>query len=425
MNDGTADSGHEVRNAETLASYLRGPGVEMRQYEPHPGRRSLLLRVEGSDDSAPTLMLMGHTDVVPADPRGWSRDPFGGDLVDGVVWGRGAVDMLNNTASMAVAVKRLLRAGWRPRGTLLYLAVADEEALGTLGADWLVRNAWPDVRCDYLLTEFGGIRLPIPTRGAPKVTISVAEKGSHWVRLVVRGKPGHGSMPYRTDNAVVKMAEAIRRISRYRPPTRIHETWRSFVEAAELPPLLSFALLTPAALERVLPRLPPGVGRMVQASTHTTFSPNIAKGGVKTNVIADSAEIHVDIRTVPGDEGPQVREMLRQALGDLWPQVEIADEGDNPASASPIDTPLYGVLSSVTARLRPGTATVPFLIVGATDARYFRRKGVICYGYGQLSDRIPFSEFSEMFHGNDERIDLGSLRLSTLLWEHTARDFLG
>ncbi|MEK6619410.1 MAG: M20/M25/M40 family metallo-hydrolase [Chloroflexota bacterium] len=423
VNDGTPASGGEIRSVETLAAYLAGPGVEMRRFEPIPGRGNLVVRIEGADPKAPTLCLMGHIDVVPASAEGWERDPFGGELVAGEVWGRGAIDMLGITASMAVATKRLLREGWRPRGTLVYLAVADEEALGTYGAQWMVEREWDSVRCDHLVTEFGGVALPVG--GGRKRMLSVAEKGSHWTQLRVRGVPGHGSMPYRSDNAVVKMAEVVRRNAAYRSPARMHETWRRFVAGLGLPAAQRFALTQPVTLEVALRRLPVGVARMLHAATHTTFSPNVTSGGVKTNIIPDSAELTLDVRTLPGDDAAAVRSMLRDALGDVWAQVEIVAEGDNPATASPIDTPLQAALTRVTERLLPGSTTVPFLIVGATDARFFRRKGVTAYGYGLLSDAISFGEFAAMFHGRNERIDQTSLGLMVDLWDGTTRELRG
>lgn len=425
VNDGTVESGGEARTIDTLAAYLTHPGVELKRYEPKPGRASLVLRIEGSDPSAKTLLLMGHADVVPANPAGWRHDPFGGELIDGEVWGRGAVDMLDVTASMAVAVKRLLTSGFRPKGTLIYSAMADEEALGTWGAQWLVENAWDDVRCDYVVTEFGGVRFPLATAGGPKLPIMTAEKGSQWTRLRVKGTPGHGSMPYRTDNAAVKASEVVRRVAAYKAPLRLHGLWRRFVAGMRFPAATRIALTNTAAFDFALARAPLGTARMLYAATRTTFSPNIVKSGVKINIIPDSAEVDIDIRTIPGDDGEGVRRMLRDAVGDLWGEVEIVGEGDNVASESPAGTPLWDALTRITERLIPGSTTVPFLIVGATDARFFRRKGVTAYGYGLMSERIPFNEFATMFHGNNERVDLESLRLCAELWERTAREFCG
>ena len=425
VNEGTPESGHEIRSADLLESYLTAPGVEMKRYEPVPGRASLVVRIEGSDRAAPSLHLMGHTDVVPVTPSGWRHDPFAGELIDGEVWGRGAVDMLDVTASMAVALRRLLDSGFRPKGTLIFSAVADEEALGTYGAKWLTENAWDDVKTDYLVTEFGGMRIPLGN-GAPKLPLIAAEKGSQWTRLRVRGTPGHGSMPYQADNALLKAAEIITRLGTYKAPLRLHSVWRQFVDGLDLPAAARLALTNAATFDRALDRVPEGTAPMLYAATRTTFSPNMARSGVKLNVIPDSAEVEVDIRTIAGDDGPKVREMLREAIGDaLWKDVEIVAEGDNPASESPTRTPLWDTLTKVTEKLVPGAKTIPFLIVGATDARYFRRKGVTSYGYGLMSERISFKDFAKMFHGNNERIDQESLRLSTELFEQTARAFVG
>ena len=425
VNEGTPESGHEIRSVDLLESYLRVPGVELKRYEPVPGRASLVLRIEGSDPKAPSLHLMGHTDVVPVTPSGWREDPFAAELIDGEVWGRGAIDMLGVTASMAVAVRRLLTSGFRPKGTLIYSAVADEEALGTYGAAWLTENAWDDVKADYVVTEFGGMRFPL-SGGSPKLPLIAAEKGSQWTRLRVRGTPGHGSMPYQSDNALVKAAEIITRLGKYRAPLRLHSIWRQFIDGLDLPAASRLALTNAATFDMALDRGPEGTAPMFYAATRTTFSPNIAHSGVKLNVIPDSAEVDIDIRTIAGDDGPKVREMLREAIGDeLWKDVEITAEGDNPASESPTRTPLWDTLTKVTQKLVPGAETIPFLIVGATDARYFRRKGVTSYGYGLMSERISFKDFAKMFHGNNERIDQESLRLSTELFEQTARAFVG
>ena len=422
VNDGTPASGNEVRSVDLLESYLHLPGTEMKRYEPLPGRASLVLRVEGSDPTAPSLHFMGHTDVVPVTPSGWRHDPFGGELIEGEVWGRGAIDMLDTTASMAVAVRRLLTSGFRPRGTLIFSAVADEETLGTYGAEWLTENAWEDVKSDFLVTEFGGARLPLG--GDPKLPILVAEKGSQWTRLRVRGTPGHGSTPYLADNALVKAAEIITRITRYRAPLRLSDLWKRFVAETGLPAASRLALTNALTFDMALDRAPSGTAPIFYSATRTTFSPNIAHAGVKVNIIPDSAEIDIDIRTIAGDDGEKVRTMLREAVGDLWKDVEIVGEGDNPASESPFGSPLWDVLTNVSQKLVPGSKTVPFLTWGATDARYFRRKGVVAYGYGLLSERIPFGEFIKMFHANNERVDQESLRLSTELWERTAREFL-
>ncbi len=424
VNDGTEASGHEERSADLLTSYLEGDGLELERFEPAPGRTSLVTRIEGTDPEAPTLLLMGHTDVVPANADGWRHDPFGGELIDGQVWGRGAVDMLNLTASMAVAVRRLAASGFRPEGGLVYLAVADEEALGTHGAKHLTEREADAVAADYVITESGGI--PIPTPSGPKLPVVVAEKGSYWCTLRVRGTPGHASMPLRTDNALVKAAEVVRRIAEYRPETRIHDTWRRFVEGMDFGPEMSDPFLEPEGFVEMCEALPMlGLARQAHACTHTTIVPTVMRAGTKTNVIPDLVELELDIRTLPTQSGTEIKAMLAEALGDLADSVDMEIVSDDASSASPVDTPLWSAMQRVATALHPGSRNVPYMTVGATDARFFRRLGVPSYGFGLFSERITFDDFNSMFHGDDERVDQDSLRLSTELWLALAEDFVG
>ena len=422
VNDGRVESGQETKSVDLLGNYLEGAGLDIERYEPQPGRSSLVARIEGSDPRAPSLLLMGHTDVVPVNPDGWSRDPFGAEIVDGFIWGRGAVDMLNETATMALAFRRLADSGFKPRGTLTYLAVADEEALGTWGAKWLVENERDAVYADYVLTESGGFQ--IPTATGARLPVMVDEKGTYWSRLTVRGTPGHASQPFRTDNAVVTAAEVVRRLHEYRPPTQIGDTWRGFVEGMQYPPEFRDALLKDDELRDFAGTLPLGLSRVVYSCTHTTFAPTVIHGGTKTNVIPDQVDIQVDIRTLPGETEEDVHHHLRKALGDLHPSVDI-EGNDDPSTASPVDTPLWDTLSSVSGRLVQGSALVPFVMVGGTDNRFFRRAGSVGYGFGLFSQRLTFEDYATMFHGNDERIDQESLGLCTALWEEVAKDLLG
>jgi acetylornithine deacetylase/succinyl-diaminopimelate desuccinylase-like protein len=421
VNDGRVESGAEVRSVDLLEQYLGSTGLDVERYEPQPGRASLVARIEGSDPDAKSLLLMGHTDVVPVNVDGWTRDPFSGEIADGFVWGRGAVDMLNITASQAVAFRNLAQSGFTPKGTLIYLAVADEEALGTWGAKWLVDNERDAVFADYVLTESGGYQMPTPE--GVRLPVLTAEKGTFWSKLKISGTPGHGSQPFRTDNAVVTAAEVVRRIHAYQPKTQIQEVWSKFVDGMHYPPEIREAFLDPEGLRDALGELPLGMSRLVHACTHTTFSPNVMHGGTKTNVIPDSVELEVDIRTLPGQTGDEVRAMLAEALGDLADRVEM-ESNDDPSTESPMDTPLWDSLSRVTGKLVEGSALVPFLMVGGTDNRFFRRAGSVGYGFALFSRRLSFEDYATMFHGNDERVDMESLGLSEQLWEAVAHDLL-
>jgi acetylornithine deacetylase/succinyl-diaminopimelate desuccinylase-like protein len=417
VNDGTPTSGEEVRSSDLLAGYLGTSGFDVETFEPQPGRRSLLARIEGSDPDAPTLMLMGHTDVVPVNVDGWSRDPFGAELDDGMIWGRGAVDMLNLTSTMAVAFRHLVQSGFRPKGTLLYLAVADEEALGTWGAKYLVEHELDAVRADYVVTESGGYQ--VPTADGTRLPIMVEEKGTFWSNITVRGTPSHASQAYRTDNALVTAAEVVRRIAEYRPEARIGDTWRRYVDGLGLPTELA----DPDRVDEFVADLPIGLSRIAHSCTHTTMAPTVAHGGTKTNIIPDRVDLQVDVRTMPGQSGDAARALLMDAIGDLADKVEITSN-DDPATASPIDTPLWESLARVTGRLCEGSALVPTIMTGGTDNRFFRRAGAVGYGFGLFSRRIRFEDYAKMFHGHDERVDQESLDLSTQLWLALAEDLL-
>jgi acetylornithine deacetylase/succinyl-diaminopimelate desuccinylase-like protein len=425
VNDGSSESGHERRSVDLLRSELEGSGVDFEVYEPSPGRASLVGRIEGSDPDAPSLCWLGHTDVVPANPDAWSRDPFGGELIDGEVWGRGAVDMLNITASMAVAFDRLARSGFRPKGTLVLAAVADEEALGSHGAGWLAEHETDAVKCDYLITESGGIPLEGPA--GRRLPVMVGEKGSCWCRLRIHGEAGHASQPLRTDNALVTAAAVVGRLAAFRPTAQIHGAWRRFIEGMGWPAEIERLLLDPKAIEELLEFMPDlGMARQAHACTHLTMAPTILHGGTKINVIPDTVDLEVDIRTLPGQSEGEVRSLVAEAIGpELWPKVEILFMIDDPATSSPVDTPLWTAMERVSEGFHPGAPLVPFFSVGATDARFFRRLGTTAYGYGMFSEKLSFEQFAVMFHGDDERVDVESLEMSASMFEHLGREFLG
>ncbi|MFV2039879.1 MAG: M20/M25/M40 family metallo-hydrolase [Acidimicrobiales bacterium] len=425
VNDGGVDSGDEVKNSDLLQTYLEGAGLDVETFEPAPGRKSLVARIEGTDPTAPAVCLMGHTDVVPVSPDGWREDPFGGALIDDEVWGRGAVDMLCLTASMAVAYKHIAQSNVRPAGDLIYFGVADEEAGGSWGARWVADHHWDAIRCDYVLTEFGGF--PTETSSGPALTLNVAEKGVGWQRLLVKGTPGHGSAPYESDNALVRAAEVIRRLSEYRPVPQIHDLWRIQVDSLPYDDAVKDALLDPAKLDQALDDLPDRAkARGLHSCSHTTFSPNVIHGGVKTNVIPDEVYVDVDIRTLPGETAADVRAHLRRALGDgLYDAIDVRPISEHMSSASPVDTPMWDVLGAIMTTAHPGSRLQPGLIVGGTDSRFFRERGAVAYGAGLFSPKVTLETFAKRFHGHNERVDIESLGLSTQLWIEVAHQFWG
>ena len=424
VNDGTPDSGEEVRNADLLQAYLEGGGLDVQRFDSRPGRTSIVARIEGRDPDAPTLCLCGHTDVVPVNPDGWSRDPFGGELIDGEVWGRGALDMLCITSSMAVAFRQLADEGFRPRGTLIYFGVADEEAGGHWGAEYMIDEHWDAVGADYVLTESGGYS-SISHDGTRHITVNVAEKGIAWRRLRVHGTPGHGSMPYGSDNALVTASEIVRRLATFRTPSRVDDLWAARLDALDVPDELRRQLSDPATLRDALATMPPDYARIAHACTHTTVSPNVIHGGQKTNTIPDIIDIDVDMRTVPGDTRDVVDGYLAEVLGELADRVEISPIQEFESTRSPVDNPLWDTLRSRLQVAYPGSVVSPGIIVGGTDARFYRQRGAVAYGAALFSPEITFESFGQRFHGNDERIDTASLGLSAELWYGIANELVG
>lgn len=419
VNDGSPDSGGEIRSVRTLEGFFAGSGLELEVVEPHPGRGSLIARLRGTDPAVPALALVGHIDVVPVDPSGWSRDPFSADLVDGEIWGRGALDMLYLTASYAVVIRDLAMGPFRPRGDLVFAAVADEETGSRYGVGWLTEHRLDLIDAGSVLTESGGA--PVGVR--PSITTTVGEKGIAGRRLVVRGTPGHGSAPWGARNAAVIAAEAVGRLVRFDPPVQITADWQHYVSVLGLPGELADRLVDPTRIDDAVHELGKLAG-FAHASTHTTISPNIVRSGEKHNVIPSLATVDLDIRVLPGIDAADVDAYLREALGDLMGDIDIVGDRFESATRSPVDTPLFAALSAAVTRAYPNADLLPVLSVGGSDARFYRWRGVPAYGFGLLSPRWDYGTFRTLFHGNDERIDVDSVALTVAALDFTVRQVL-
>lgn len=425
VNTGHEDSGDETRSAEALRAVVDVPGAEVQMLGPKANRQSVIARLPGTDPTAPTLLLLGHTDVVPVHPAEWRHDPFGGELIDGWVWGRGAIDMLCVTASMAVAFAELAKRPHALPGTVIFAGVADEEAGAEWGADWLLQHHRDAVMADYVLTECGGT--PIHTASGTKLPVLVAEKGSAWCRIVVHGTAGHGSTPLIADNALVKAAEVVRRLAAYRPLGTIHDTWRAYVAAMGFEPELEAVLLDPARITDWAETHPDrGFAADCHACTHMTISPNVLRADGKTNTIPGSVELEVDIRTLPGQSTEYALGVVRDLLGELADDVEVTPVlGNWPASASPVASPLWDSIERASLSVYPDARVVPAITPGATDARFFRAAGSTSYGYGLFSRELSFDDYVAMFHAANERVDVHSMALMERLWSDIAVDLLG
>lgn len=422
VNNGDPDSGFEFRSVATLQQYF---GLEGRVFEPHPGRKSLLYRIPGRRPEAPRLMMMGHLDVVPVSPEGWTRPPFGGVIEDGFVWGRGAVDMLNVTAAMAVVAKRLLTGELpQPTGDILFLAVADEEAGGTYGAEWIIDHHWEEVACEFLLTE---IAYPaLATTDGMAAVINVGEKGPHWQMAYSEGVPGHASQPFATDNALVPMARAIAALAEADTPVIISDEWLAFVGVLDLPDELREALTDPDMVDEAVGTLAEkdeGFARYAHACTHMTVTPTILTSGTKANVIPDRAEAAFDIRTLPGQDETTVADHLAKVLGDDIERIRFVPQRSQTATSSKVGTELWEALIDAYEVHTGSRLVVPAITPAATDARFFRNRGVIAYGAGWFDDRMGFTDFLSMFHGHDERVSVASVEQTTAFLETVVERF--
>ena len=411
VNTGDPESGNEVKSADTLERFFNGYGIPVSRFELIKNRTNLLVRIPGRNPKAPSLMYMGHTDVVPAREDDWSRDPFGGEVVDGELWGRGAVDMLNMTASMAVGIAEAYKKNGPYDGDLCFLAVADEEASGNYGAKWLTDEHWKEVRADFMIAELGGFHVDTGRGSLP--TITLGEKGIAWLRLTVKGTPGHGSMPYRGNNSVVKLSRLVSKLDVSLGKPVMHPMFRRMASGLSANPrerfLLSFPRTLDAGLSLVWKRSR-GLAKFLHTAAYTSVSPNVIRGGDKVNVIPDRAYCDLDIRLLPGQTDDDIIGVISREAARMGIDAEIKKLEFFPSNVSEEDTPLMRAVHAERASVSGAGNPVPMMIGGVTDGRFWRRKGTTVYGYVPFDAGMTMSRYASMIHGIDERISLCSLQ---------------
>ena len=409
INTGADDSGGEIRSIEYLRGYLASYGIESEVFALREDRPNLVARIPGRDPGNPSLAYMGHVDVVPADAEKWRRDPFGGELVDGEVWGRGAVDMLGMVATSAAAMT-VLAEGEPPPGDVLLIVVSDEEAGGTFGAEFLTEKHPDKVACDYMITEVGGMHLHTPD--GPGITLSLGEKGVCWATMRFSGVPGHGSMPYHSDNAAVKAGLAAARMAGHESAPWLSPIIREMAKAF-LPENIDLnRALTeegfPSALEQLYGQNP-GAAKFLHTAAHTTISPNMLYSGSKVNIVPDSAELTLDIRMLPDWSREDITGLLNAGLGHLAVDGNIDIFEFFPSNVSDRETPLMRATERLVSEILPGTHVVPMFMGGVTDGRYWRRMGTTVYGFAANDPWLSMDRFSTLIHGIDERISVRCL----------------
>lgn len=418
--DTTNPPGNETIAAEYLARALHSEGVQPTLLEHAPGRGNLVARLPG-DGSASPLLLYGHTDVVAAEPERWTHGPFSGDVADGFVWGRGAVDMKGMLAMSLLTVLLLKRTGARLKRDLIFAATADEEVAGA-GIRFLVEKHPDLIRADWGITEVGGFSQHVGERRV--YAIQTGEKGALWLKVRAQGKPGHASQPH-GDNAVVHLARGLARLARRGMPYHLTSPVAAHIDAlaaalggreAALLRTLKHPLTARLALKWLSDET---MARTFNALLRNTATPTGLTAGKKTNVIPSTAEAVIDCRVLPGFTAEQVMAELARALG---PGFEYEVIINSPPLAVAHDTPLFHTIRQTLLRRDPGAAVLPYLMTGATDAKYTAALNMRTYGFSPM--RLPRGfRVWELFHGHDERAPVDGLGWGVQVLFETVRDF--
>jgi acetylornithine deacetylase/succinyl-diaminopimelate desuccinylase-like protein len=399
----TSNPTHPERPAaEWVAEKLAEVGIDSQIIEASEGRASTVARVEGADSGRAPLLIHGHLDVVPADKDEWSVDPFAGEIKDGFVWGRGAIDMKDMDAMTLAIVREWARTGKRPPRDIVLAFVSDEEAGGRQGAHYLVDNhAELFADCTEAISEVGGYSISLNEK-ARIYAIQTAEKGIAWLSLTASATPGHASMHHHHhDNAVTRLARAVARIGEYEWPIVVTDTVRATVEG------LSRVIgkdLDPEKTDEWLPLLG-SAARMIGATIRNTANPTMLNAGYKTNVIPSRATATVDCRFLPGQE-EHLLETIDELIGEgVTREFEVRDI----AVETSFDGALVDAMAAALKAEDAGAVPVPYLMSGGTDAKSFSTLGMRCFGFSPLQLPSGF-EFMSLFHGIDERVPVDALK---------------
>ncbi|MGW0954907.1 M20/M25/M40 family metallo-hydrolase [Streptomyces sp. NPDC002405] len=397
--------------AEYAAERLAGVGLEPVLLERTPGRTNVVARIEGTDPSADALLVHGHLDVVPARAEDWSVHPFSGEVRDGVVWGRGAIDMKNMDAMILAVVRAWARQGLRPRRDVVIAFTADEEASAEDGAGFLAeRHAGLFEGCTEGVSESGAYTFHDGT-GRQIYPIAAGERGTAWLRLSARGRAGHGSR-VNGENAVTRLAAAIARIGAHKWPVRLTPTVRAaLTELAALYGIEEDLRDVDALVDKLGP-----AARLVEATLRNSANPTMFEAGYKVNVIPGEAVAHVDGRYLPGGE-----EEFRATLDELTgPDVDWEFLHREVALQSPVGSPAFAAMRAAVGEFAPEGHVVPFCMPGGTDAKQFSRLGITGYGFSPLKLPEGF-DYNALFHGVDERVPVEALHFGVRVLDRFLR----
>ncbi|WP_233548693.1 M20/M25/M40 family metallo-hydrolase [Galactobacter valiniphilus] len=398
-NDGSgAASANEAPAAAYVAQLLAEVGVESRIYESAPGRANLVARIPGRDRTLPALILHGHLDVVPAAAEDWSVDPFAAELIDGMIWGRGAVDMKNMDAMILTAVRELVRSGEQPPRDLIVAMFADEEAGGLFGAQWMVDNHPEEFEgAGWAISEVGGFSTTVA--GTRAYLVQTAEKGMAWLGLTAQGTAGHGSQT-NSDNAVLHLAQALARIGEHDWGRSYHPSTLELLEGVARLNGTTFDPEDPAPTLAALG----DAAKFVTGTLATTVNPTVLRAGYKDNVIPSTASARIDVRTLPGQHYETIVK-LQELAGE---KVSLERGIEFESMHAPADAPLVALMGELLREADPGAEVFPYMLPAGTDNKALARLGVSGYGFAPL--RLPEElDFTGMFHGVDERVPVSAL----------------
>lgn len=403
----TNPPGNETEAAKYLAETLEKEGFKCELFESTLGRGSIITRLKGTGEK-PNLLLLSHLDVVAANPKEWSVDPFEGVVKDDFVWGRGALDMKSMTAMEVMVMKLLKRNKMKLEGDVILAATADEEKGGEAGAGWLVRNHPEKIRAAYVINEGGGLAIPI--EGKNIYTIQTAEKGILWFKIKAKGRPGHGSVPGTADNAILRMNRVVEKLGNYRAKMTVVPTVKQFLsqitkENKTVQQALMLLLQNPDMGDQILDMLAEkdkAMAEELRASLRMTIAPTIIHGGIKENIIPSECEAVFDCRVLPGQTPTEAMDEIKGLMPDAdLEKLEFETIQANEPSESPANTPLYELIVNVLKEFEPNCSVAPILLTGGTDSRFFRKIGSICYGFQPLRSDMPYGEILKTIHGID------------------------
>jgi acetylornithine deacetylase/succinyl-diaminopimelate desuccinylase-like protein len=410
--------GNERPAIEHLEQHVAKAGFRTELLAATEGRPNLIADLEG-DEKGPTLCFLGHVDTVLAEPSEWRHDPWSGDIADGYLWGRGALDMKSQVAAEAVAGVALAREGWRPRrGVLKLVFVADEETGGDVGARWLTETHPDKVRCDMLLNEGGGEMFEFG--GKRRYGLCCAEKGIFRFKITARGAAGHASLPRTGDNALLKLAPVLSRLASQQPSYVMTDVPTALLEGLGEDPG------DPAAALSKIASVDPALLPIVEPMFGVTLAPTMAHASDKINVIPSRAYLKVDCRVPPGLGEDAARRRIAEVLGEEADKVEIEFTEQVVGNQSPVSSELTEAIERWVRVNDPGAAIVPVILPGFSDSRWFREAFPDCLAYGFFPQRhMSLLETGPLVHNADERIDVRDLAFAAGFYADIAREILG